>query len=323
MTLPGEDEMRNRIRVFLLRTGLNHGEFCDQIGFSSSAFGQFMSGRYDIHHPTEANTRNIRAVAKEFMDLHALHETYEVTGPHYATAGFEEVRRAALNALRRGTAYLVDGPPGTEKTHSLRRVEREVQERNLGRFVYVYARVNHAPSSFLQECCCAAGVPNRGTIDQLLRKLRFFLGKGRTVLAVDEAQHLDHAGLEVLRQLLDLPPHFGVILAGSHDLTQRLSHWQMEQWRSRLRKTIYLNGPSKAEARHILRTELGDLTDADCDATIESCTARAVRMSVVRGKPVEEPFEYTSARDLFGAIERAQEALANSTTNSRKKEAVA
>jgi DNA transposition AAA+ family ATPase len=322
MTIPGEEEMRTRIRSFLLRSGLNHSEFCDQIGYSSSAFGQFLSGRYDSHHATEVNTRNLRAACKEYMDLHEINDSFMLTGPHHATASFEEVRRAALNALRRGTAYLVDGPPGTEKTHSLRHIEQEIRERNLGRFVYVYARVNHTPGAFLQECCCAAGVPNRGTIDQLLRKLRFFLGKGRTVLAVDEAQHLDHAGLEVLRQLLDLPPHFGVILAGSHDLTQRLSHWTMEQWRSRLRKTIYLNGPSKAESRRILRAEIGDLSDADCDATIKSCTSRAVRMNVVRGKATEEPFEYISARDLFGAIERAQESLASSI-NSRKKEAVA
>jgi Cdc6-like AAA superfamily ATPase len=317
MTLPSEEEMRSRVRSFLLRSGLNHAEFCDIIGYSSSAFGQFLSGRYDSHHATEVNTLNLRAACKEYMDLHEINESFMLAGPHYATAGFEEVRRAALNALRRGTAYLVDGPPGTEKTHSLRRVEHEVRERGLGRFVYVYARVNHSPGAFLQECCCAAGVPNRGSIDQLLRKLRFFLGKGRTVLAIDEAQHLDHAGLEVLRQLLDLPPHFGVILAGSHDLSQRLSHWTMEQWRSRLRKTIYLNGPSRTEARRILRKELGGLSDADCDATIDSCTARAVRVKVVRGKGIDEPFEYTSARDLFGAIERVQESLAEAKQSKK------
>ena len=144
----------------------------------------------------------------------------------------------------------------------------------------------------------------------LLRKLRFFLARGRTLLIIDEAQHLNHAGLEVLRQLLDLPPHFGVVLAGSHDLTQRLSHWQMEQWRSRLRRTLFLEGPSQAEARAILRDELGQhLTDEQCDTTIAHCKATAQRQKVISGKPTNVSFTYTSARLLFGAIERVKDQM--------------
>jgi type II secretory pathway predicted ATPase ExeA len=213
--------------------------------------------------------------------------------------------------MRSGSAYLVDGPPGTEKTYSLRVVEREINESGKGLAVYVYARTGHSPLTFLRECCISTGIPARGNIDQVLRKLRFFLGSKRTrvVLLVDEAQHLDHAGLEILRQLLDLPPFFGVLLGGSHDLTQRLAHWQMEQWRSRLRKTLYLNGPSQAEARQILRAELGPMSNADCDETIAECQATAHRMETVKGKVVSKSFTYTSARDLFGAIERAKEVV--------------
>jgi Cdc6-like AAA superfamily ATPase len=231
----------------------------------------------------EKHTRAIRAAAGEFMDLH--HVSLEWSTPHAAhrTASFRAVRNAALNAMRSGSAYLVDGPPGTEKTFSLRSVEREINDGIEGRAVYVYARAEHRPQSFLRECCLSAGIPANGYIDDLLR------------------------------QLLDLPPFFGVILSGSHDLTQRLAHWQMEQWRSRLRKTLYLNGPTQAEARQILRAELGEIDDQACDETIAECQASAQRIETVHGKTVSKSFSYTSARDLFGAIERTRELMAQST----------
>jgi DNA transposition AAA+ family ATPase len=323
MTLPSEDSLRERIRLFQARAGINNNDFAQLIGYSHSAVSLFMLGLYGSNHPKAQNSLALRAAAKQYMDLHDVDNNIALRGRHYKTASSIEVREAALNALQKGTAYLVDGPPGTEKSWSLLQVQREINESGLGRAIYVYARVNHSPQSFLAECCAAAGIVNsRGTpIDMMLRKLRFFLGKGRTLLEIDEGQHLDHAGLEVLRQLLDLPPYFGVIIGGSHDLTQRLSHWQMEQWRSRLRKTLYLNGPTAAEARMILRSELGEMTDADCDETIASCKARAQRIELVDGKQVNRTFSYISARDLFGAIERVKERFAPASIHAQGQKA--
>ncbi|MFC6645473.1 AAA family ATPase [Granulicella cerasi] len=313
LTLPDDAQMQARTRRFMLHSGLTIEELADCIGYARSSLGLFLQGRYGLHHEGKReNTKEMRARLKEFMDLHELQaESRLDSHRHYETSSVTDVRRATLNALNRGTAYIVDGPPGTQKTHALLHVGGEIKEQDLGRFVYVYARINHSPQSFLMECCCAAGIPNRGTIDQLLRKLRFFLAGKRTVFVVDEAQHLDNAGLEVLRQLLDLPPYFGVVLAGSHDLTQRVSHWQMEQWRSRVRKTIFLNGPSREEARAILRGELGQhIPDAVCDQTIASCTSAGVRTVRKGNKAVEQPYEFISARDLFFSIEHAQDTLA-------------
>jgi type II secretory pathway predicted ATPase ExeA len=316
MKIPSEESMQRRVRAFMQTSGMTGPEFAQAIGYAHCSLNHFLNGRYcENQGVDEKHTRAIRAAAGEFMDLH--HVSLEWSTPHAAhrTASFRAVRNAALNAMRSGSAYLVDGPPGTEKTFSLRSVEREINDGIEGRAVYVYARAEHRPQSFLRECCLSAGIPANGYIDDLLRKLRFFLGarNKRVVLLVDEAQHLDHAGLEVLRQLLDLPPFFGVILSGSHDLTQRLAHWQMEQWRSRLRKTLYLNGPTQAEARQILRAELGEIDDQACDETIAECQASAQRIETVHGKTVSKSFSYTSARDLFGAIERTRELMAQST----------
>jgi DNA transposition AAA+ family ATPase len=320
MTLPTDAETVKRALAFRQRSGLTYEEFSLAIGYSPSSLSVYMQGRYGENlgdkpeSAATANTRAIRHALKQFMDLHEGAHTAIQARPAHKTKDFLEVRRACMNALNRydGAAYIVDGPPGTQKTFSLRAIEREINERADGsRAVYVYARIDHSPQAFLQEICNTAGISARGMIDQLIRKLRFFLATGRVLLIVDEAQHLDHKGLEVLRQLLDLPPHFGVILSGSHDLTQRLSHWQMEQWRSRVRKTLYLDGPSLAEARSIIRAELEPLlgahTDAQCDGVIEGCFATASRMHKAGGKLTPRSFQYISARDLFFTIEGIQQ----------------
>ena len=58
----------------------------------------------------------------------------------------------------------------------------------------------------------------------LERNLRFDLGQRNVLLVFDEAQHLSIACLETPRELLDQPPHCGLLFASTHEL---------EQWRSR------------------------------------------------------------------------------------------
>jgi type II secretory pathway predicted ATPase ExeA len=329
MTLPSDAETVKRAISFRTRTGLTVGEFSVAIGYAESSLHVYLNGRYGDNlterpdSASTANTRAIRHALKQFMDLHEGAMVGLQQRPAHPTEDFKAVRRACLNALERGSAYLIDGPPGTQKTFSLRAIEREINNREDGtRAVYVYARIDHSPQAFLQEICNTAGISSRGMIDQLIRKLRFFLATGRVLLIIDEAQHLDHKGLEVLRQLLDLPPHFGVILSGSHDLTQRLSHWQMEQWRSRVRKTLYLDGPSIAEARAILRAELEPLlgahSDAQCDGVIDGCFATASRMQKAGGKLTPRSFQYISARDLFFTIEGIQQSLQQNNSPAQR-----
>jgi hypothetical protein len=300
--LPSDAEMIRRTRAFVLHSGLTLGELADLAGLNPSSMRVFLSGNYDRHQGVEDNTLAVRAALKQVIDSYEIEHGAVVQGKHYDTAEYEAVRRSMWSALRQGTAYLVDGPPGTQKSYTFRRVAQEINRGSEGRAVYVYARVEHSPQSFLIEACTEAGIPNRGTIDQLLRKLRFFLAKQRMLLIVDEAQHLGLNGLEILRQLLDTPPFFGVVLGGSHDISVRLRDWRMEQWRSRLRRTHLLKGLSAAEASSILQAELGPMYAADIADSIKDATVEAVRD--------RKAFQYVSARNLFFAIEDARTAIA-------------
>ena len=280
-----------------------------------SSLRVFLSGHYGQHRQSDSNTLAIRAALKQIIDQHEIENPESGARPHYETSDFKAVRRSMWAALRNGTAFVVDGPPGAQKTYTFRRVAEEINCSKEGRAVYIYTRVDHSPQAFLVEVCTEAGIPNRGTIDQLLRKLRFFLGNQRALLIVDEAQHLGLSGLEVLRQLLDTPPFFGVVLGGSHDLSLRLRDWRMEQWRSRLRRTHLLTGLSKDEAARILKGELGAMEAADIADVIQGATVQVIRN--------KETIHYISARNLFFAIEDAlsqvKETGAPADTQEREK----
>jgi DNA transposition AAA+ family ATPase len=295
-----------RVRTFLLQSGMTTAEFSEAAGMNASSFRVWLSGNYGANRLASAesiaqNTLTVRATLKEYLDRFEEQHDDFYSRPHYATRDYSVLRDSILNALEQGVAYLVDGPPGSQKTHAFRRVAHEINETGLGRAVYMRVRCEQSPQTFLVECCTRAGLPSRGRIDQLVRKLRYFLSEKRTVLLVDEAQALSKNGLEIVRQLLDEPPYFGVVLGGSHNLSVTLQHWQMEQWRSRLRKTHLLSGPSRDEAETILLAQLGPMSRVDLQDTIDEATTSTMR----DGKTIK----YISARALFDAIRSTRAAM--------------
>jgi DNA transposition AAA+ family ATPase len=308
--LPSDAEMIRRARAFAIRSGLTLAEFAGIAGLNASSLRVFLAGHYDKNCQNDSNTLAIRAALKQLIDQHEIGNPLPSSKAHYDTAEFKAVRSSMWAALRNGSAFLVDGPPGTQKTYTFRRVAEEINRSKEGRAVYVYTRIDHTPAAFLIETCTEAGIPNRGSVDQLIRKLRFFLANQRALLIVDEAQHLGINGLEVLRQLLDTPPFFGVVLGGSHDLSVRLRDWRMEQWRSRLRRSHLLTGLTKDEAARILTGELGPMKAADIADVV-----RAATVQVIRNK---ENVRYISARNLFFAIEDALDQVKTTDASARE-----
>jgi len=303
--LPNDVDTIRRTRHFVLGAGLTLGEMADLASINPNSLRVYLSGCYDRHQGAESNTLNIRAALKEAMDLHEAKHKGSRSGAHYDTAEYLTVRESIWAAFRKATACLVDGAPGTSKSYTFERVCEEINRSGEGHAVYIYTEKDQSAQSFLMEACANAGIPNRGTISQLMRKLRFFLGDKRSVLVVDEAQHLSAKGLETLRSLLDLEPYFGVVLGGSHEISTMIAAWTMEQWRSRLRRTHELAGLSVAEATLILTSELGPMDPDDIAATIQDARSKAKRWGA--------EYSYISARNLFFAIQDAVDAVNGST----------
>src|SRR6185437_14081217 len=136
MDLPSDADMVARATVFQQRTGLTSSEFSQAIGYAPSSLHVYLNGHFnnpltDEHDPTR-NTRNIRAALKSFMDRWE-GEQAEVIEFAHATADYRRIVDSCTKALEHGSAYVIDGPPGTQKTFSLRAAERAINARGDGR----------------------------------------------------------------------------------------------------------------------------------------------------------------------------------------------
>lgn len=333
MDIPSDDEVRARALEFEERSGLTRGEFSLAIGYSAGVLGMFLGGHYNValskDHDQAHNTLNIKAKLIAFIDKW---DDVQVLLRHQAmhhTADFELIRGVCSKALANASAYVIDGPPGTQKTYSLRAFEREAKQTfGGGRVIYVYARADHSPLGFLREVCRSAGIPSKGDIDKLIRKLRFFLSQERVLLLVDETDHLPTKTLEIVRQLLDLPPYFGVVLAGNHELSATLDKLKMARWHDRVRDTLELKGPSEAECRTIICVELQPLfpdpiSKETCDRVIARCEVTGVRIDRTGRKPIPRQFDYISARLLFFAIADIQQQASSGQPGAARKESIA
>ena len=103
------------------------------------------------------------------------------------------------------------------------------------RAYYVYVRQGIRSLDLMKRVAQSCGAIGLGTVDRILRNLRFDLSQRKVLLVFDEAQHLSIECLETIRELLDQPPHCGLLFAGTHELEQIFTRQalELEQWRSR------------------------------------------------------------------------------------------
>ena len=114
--------------------------------------------------------------------------------------------------------------PETEKTYVLQHLIAELNRSEIAkngegrRAYYIYVRQGIDSLDLMKRVTQSCGALGMGTVDRILRNLRFDLGQRKVLSVFDEAQHLSIACLDTLRELLDQPPHCGLLFAGTHEL---------------------------------------------------------------------------------------------------------
>ena len=95
--------------------------------------------------------------------------------------------------------------------------------------------------------------------ESLLLALVLISASARCFWSLMRPQHLSIECLETLRELLDQPPHCGLLFAGTHELEEIFTRQalELEQWRSRFHAGQALPGISEQEAANIVHSELG------------------------------------------------------------------
>jgi DNA transposition AAA+ family ATPase len=298
------EDVRARLRDYLARSGLELPDFAGRVGYSRQALYFFMARRYE---KIAGSDRALRTAICDFIAANPVAVPEEEEGPVYSTTDLQLLKGYFDRALDRGVAYFVYGAPGTQKSFLLQHLVAELNRAEIGkngtarRAAYIYCPDAIRPAALLKEVALALGVPALGDARRVFRNIAFELRGRRSILAFDEAQHLEVHCLETVRELLDRPPHCGLIFAGSHNLRQTFQSLEMEQWRSRLRAGKVLPGILEHEARAIITAELGDVPAKKIAKLIASARVRDPR----QGKD----YVYLSARILIGAVREIKTAL--------------
>lgn len=305
MNLPQSNRVRKEVEGYLARTGLECSDLAVRIGYSPVSLRKFMS---DTYAAVASNDAPLRKALLDFMSLYPIAAGDTVDGRLYETANVRLLRKYFHEALNRGRAYYVEGDPGTQKSfvlqHLVSELNRAEAPRNghARRAYYIYCSQGVRPTQLLKAVAEACGTLATGDTRRIIRNLRFDFRSRRALFIFDEAQHLDVSCLETLRELLDRPPYFGLLFAGSHQLERMFVRHslELEQWNSRFNAGKRLPGISEDEAAQIVRSELGEQAKP---ALVE----RVLKGARAKALSSDGQHEYISARRLFNTIRDLKE----------------
>jgi DNA transposition AAA+ family ATPase len=307
-SLPKSTEVRLELQDYLARTGMTPPDFARRINYARETVYSFLNGNYSW---ISSNDGPIRAAIRGFIAAHPIATPVVSSGKLYETENVRLLRQYFYEALDHGRAYYLYGAPGTQKTYVLQHLIAELNRSEIAkngegrRAYYVYVRQGIRSLDLMKRVAQSCGAIGMGTVDRILRNLRFDLGQRKVLLVFDEAQHLSIECLETLRELLDQPPHCGLLFAGTHELEQIFTRQalELEQWRSRFHAGQALPGISEEEAATIVHSELGlGLSQRKIQKLISKSRITDLRNG--------GQHSYVSARRLFWVIRELQ-AVAN------------
>jgi hypothetical protein len=299
------DDCRKRLRDYLARTGLAIPDFARRINYSAVTVGHFLGNRYQ--NVSRSAVQIVTAI-DGFIAAHPIAPLVSVEGELYDTANVRAIRGTFHKLLGRPVAYMLYAPPGSQKSFVLEHQVGELNAAELAkedgcRAFYVYARQNLRPRDFVRRIAEACGCRMTNEIDQMLANIRFEFRQRRVLLVIDEAQHLNIECLETVRELLDRPPYFSLLFAGSHDLKRKFDEFSatLEQWNSRIIAKVRLPGLERAEAIGIIQREIGELLDTKPRAEADRIIDR-----LITGATARDAFEgnrtYINIRILTNAL---------------------
>jgi DNA transposition AAA+ family ATPase len=319
--------VRSRLGEYLARTGLTHADFAIRINYAPESLYLFLRDKY---HKVSGNAGPIGKAIVTFMDAHPIAPSTQSFGEIYDTANVRAMRQSFQQLLHRPTARLVYGAPGKQKSFVLEYLVAELNRNELAkngagrRAYYLYVDSEMRPTQIIKEVASVCGISSIGDRARLRRNLAFELQGRRALLVVDEAQHLSLRGLESLKILLDRPPHFSLLFAGSHDFKNLFERFSatLEQWNSRILEKVCLPGVSGDEAEGIAWREIGDylrsLRPKQARETLDELIAGSIAWDIFSDRPptpqmlkrrprvgdMESGSAYINVRTLTNALEQ-------------------
>lgn len=296
---PSRDDVRDRLRVYMSKTGWSIRDIADRSGYAMRTVNQFVSGsRYGDAQGESAARRLAQFMAENPPDLP------ELPGTLYETEATREMDRLIGHAVCGGWG-IVYGPSGAQKTFLLEYRAAEAARRDEADMVLIGADPSLSPRALLSRIARGIAAPWAQQSEALRDAIMYTLRRRKNPVAVviDEAQLLYPRidTLETLRRLGDRArSRMGVLVCGNEQVLQLFEPRRkvyFEQWRSRIeQEEAHVLGPSPSEARRILASEIPGIKQAVVEEVISQTTVR---------DPISKK-SYINARRLFNTIRAFQ-----------------
>jgi len=177
------------------------------------------------------------------------------------------------------------GPPGISKTFALREYVKRRADAGDDKVLLITANAVTTPRALMVMLCRLLAMPANKSTHILVEDIAFKLKKTPHLLLIDEANHLNVPGLELMRHIHDLSG-CGVVLVGTPRLYDVFTNGgrksrDLEQLWSRVGIHDLLPGLTATEVRQIVKASSAHLNDAaitELQRTIHGSTRRLTKL---------------------------------------------
>ena len=188
-------------------------------------------------------------------------------------------------ARREKELVVLYGPPGISKSYSLREYVRRRVDQGDHKVLLITANSVTTPRALVHSLSGLLALPTKKQAYALVEDAIDKLQSDPHLILVDEANHLNVAGLELLRHIHDMT-ECGMVLVGTkrlYDLFTNGGHksQELEQLWSRVGIHDLLPGLTPVELRQIARASLGKLNEAtmgEIQRTTQSSARRLAKL---------------------------------------------
>jgi DNA transposition AAA+ family ATPase len=190
-------DIREKTRAYLQGQELSQMEMEKRIGIPAAVLERYL----DPHNSDPAH-RVTAALIGYFRRLEIVERQKEKQFLRLQTSAI--VMERCEQARKDRDLVMLCGPAGISKTFSLREYVRRRAEQNDYKMLLVTANAVTTPRALMLSMCRLLGIARRKDTHTLVEEIIDKLNEYAHLILVDEANHLNVAGLELLRHIHDM-----------------------------------------------------------------------------------------------------------------------